>query len=220
MSQFTEDPIKLADIVSKIENQDMQGLEDLQVVFGVIIKRILMRLVGLDWEEHYGAVLYEVFEAVRKHGMRNPAALPGIVSTITRRTAFIEIKRRSRFQSIDYLTGGGQHSSELPIDIEKRLSAKQKSQEESVIDKQNRQYIAWAFTLLSPRDRDILHRFYILGQSPTAIQNELGWTENQFRLRKFHAKSRMTKLIHNKMKKKIRQENSEQTELAGNVLAA
>jgi hypothetical protein len=47
---------------------------------------------------------------------------------------------------------------------------------------------------MSGRDREVLHRFYLLEQPPEQIQIEMGMTETQFRLTKQRAKSRFGEL--------------------------
>jgi DNA-directed RNA polymerase specialized sigma24 family protein len=52
---------------------------------------------------------------------------------------------------------------------------------------------------LSPRDREVLVRFYLREQSAEEICRELGLTETQFRLIKSRAKARYGKLGQRRM---------------------
>jgi DNA-directed RNA polymerase specialized sigma24 family protein len=209
----------LAQIVWKIQAGDMQGLEDLHVRFGAVIKHVLLRRLGPDWEEQYTAVLYTVFTCIQKNGMRNPAALPGIVSTIALRTAISETRRQNRHLSIEGLSEN-LPGSDLPMHIERKLTTKQRTPEQEIISSEEIAWMHWGLQQMGQFDQDILRRFYVNGQSIEQIRAELNLTDTQFRLRKCRAKALLVKIIRAKFGSKKRSGKSDTAEFAGNVLAA
>jgi DNA-directed RNA polymerase specialized sigma24 family protein len=218
MTAVSIDAAKLTAIVVRIQAGDMQGLEDLHVRFEAVIKHILMRRIGLDWEEHYTQVLYTIFTGIQKNGMRTPAALPGLVATIAKRTACSEIRSLQKHISLDALSEQNQQlrgRSELPVKLERKLATKllNPEQEETA-------WMHWGLAQLPAQDQDIMRRFYVKGQSIEKIRAELNLTDNQFRLRKCRAKAHLVKIIRKQMNGKKQEEKRDIAEFASNLLAA
>jgi DNA-directed RNA polymerase specialized sigma24 family protein len=219
MTAVSIDAAKLTAIVVRIQAGDMQGLEDLHVRFEAVIKHILMRRIGLDWEEQYSEVLYTVFTGIRKNGMRNPAALPGMVATIANRTAIGHTRRQNRNLSIEALQEQ-RTGSELPPHLERKLASKQRTPEQEFVSSEEIAWMHWGLQQMGQFDQDILRRFYVNGQSIEQIRAELNLTDTQFRLRKCRAKAHLVQIIRKKLNGKRQSEKSDKTEFAGNVLAA
>jgi RNA polymerase sigma factor (sigma-70 family) len=210
---------ELSQIVWRIQASDMQGLEDLHVRFGSVIRHILFRFAGSDWEEYYTEILYTIFTAIQKNGIRNSAALPGIVATIARRTAYNEIRRRQKHESLDGLS---KHiaGSELTPALEKKLAANQRNPEQELVSSEEIAWMHWGLKQLPAADQDIMRRFYVDGQSIEHITSELNLTDNQFRLRKCRAKAHLVKIIRKQMSGKKQAKKPDTTEFDGNLLAA
>jgi RNA polymerase sigma factor (sigma-70 family) len=62
--------------------------------------------------------------------------------------------------------------------------------ENSVMARQRKEIARKVMQEISQRDRDILHRFYVLEQSQDQICADMGLSYNQFRLLKSRAKAR------------------------------
>lgn len=216
-------PTELAEIVRKIQAGDVQGLEDIHVRFGRMIKVALIRCVGRDAEDFYADVLYAVFVAIRARGMHNPAALPGFIATVARRTATNDYERRAKHIFIEDMTRTGKHVTNdagLDPSIEKIANENQLNPEQQLLQNEEIGWMHWGLALMPQQDQDILRRFYLEGQSIEQIKAELHLTDTQLRLRKCRAKQRLVKIVGEKMKRRRTSEKPDKTENTGNVLAA
>ena len=128
-----------------------------------------------------------VWEAIRAGSIREPERLAGFVMTIARRISYrvIEVRTQAR-QSESYI------DHELAICNGLRTTAE--SPEDALFRAQQQIVMLKVLRGISRRDREVLERFYLLGQSPEQIQAETGMTETQFRLTKSRAKSRFGEL--------------------------
>ena len=207
-----------AAIVSKIQAGDMQGLEDLHVKFGAMIKHLLLRRIGPDWEDLYTQVLYESFITIQRYGMRNSDALPGLVATIAKRSASNYIDDRARESSLEGLSDGA-YGHMAPF-LEKQLTSGQRTPEQEFVHNEKMRWISWGLQFLTEGDREIMRRFYLEGQPREQIEAEMNLTVTQLRLRKSRAKARLAEIIQKKMARRRRPENPDKTEFTGIVLAA
>jgi RNA polymerase sigma factor (sigma-70 family) len=128
-----------------------------------------------------------VWEAIRSGSIREPERLTGFVMTIARRLGYRVIKERTHSRH-----------AESRIDQEPAvfngLLAAAASPEESLFKAQQQAVMLQVLRAMSVREREILHRSYLLEQTPEEIQNEMGMTETQFRLTKQRAKARFAEL--------------------------
>jgi len=75
-----------------------------------------------------------------------------------------------------------------------RLSTHEPSPERKMIDKQSLELARRVLGSLHRRDREVLTRFYLDGQSATQICAEMDLSDTQFRLIKSRAKARFAQL--------------------------
>ena len=75
-----------------------------------------------------------------------------------------------------------------------RVQGECRGQERKVIERENLDVAMRVLNSLPARDREILMRFYLRGQTPRQICREMNLTDTQFRLVKSRAKARFTEL--------------------------
>lgn len=128
-----------------------------------------------------------VWEAIRAGSIREPERLAGFVMTIARRVGYRLIEERTHSRQ-----------AESSIDHEPAvfncLQAAAESPEDSLFKTQQQTVMLRVLRGMSRRDREVLHRFYLLEQTPEQIQEDMGMTDTQFRLTKHRAKSRFGEL--------------------------
>jgi RNA polymerase sigma-70 factor, ECF subfamily len=121
-----------------------------------------------------------VTQAIRNGDLREPDRLMGYVRTVVKRqiAASIDVavqQRRTRADFEDTLFS---------------VSDWRENPENSIMARQRTEIARKVLQGISRRDRDILHRFYVLEQSQDQICADMGLTYNQFRLLKSRAKAR------------------------------
>ena len=102
---------------------------------------------------------------------------------VVRNIAAAQIARKVRHQETELDQVIAQSVRETRPDPEQQVGARERHQKaEAILNK------------LTPRDREILIRFYIFEQKPKAICARMGLTETQFRLYKSRALARLGRL--------------------------
>ena len=136
-----------------------------------------------DAEDLVTETLTSVWEAIWAGSIREPERLAGFVMTIARRTGYRVIEERTHSRR-----------SEDRIDHEPTvfngLQTAAESPGDALFNAQRQTAMLRVLGGMSVRDREVLHRFYLLEQTPERIHSEMGMTETQFRLTKSRAKSR------------------------------
>lgn len=180
-------------IVNRIQLGEESAMADLYQIFARGIRFYLCRQLGpqeLDDKVHDTFLI--VVQAIRRGELREPARLMGFVRTIVRRqvAAYIEqaIQRRRE-----------QGDPEFPA----RMIDRDVTPEERAMDKQRHDMVVSILRKMSPRDREILTRFYIDEQPLKEICDEMSLTETQFRLLKSRAKARFTDIGKRRLQRPI-----------------
>jgi RNA polymerase sigma-70 factor (ECF subfamily) len=177
------------ELVDRIRFDETDGMEELYELFSKGIRFYLCRQLGpqeLDDKVHDTFVV--VVQAIRRGELRDPSRLMGFVRTIVRRQVAAHIDKvvHTRREQID-------------LDSTIRLADPEGNPEERAIFGQRTDLINRVLGELSPRDREILTRFYLLEQSQDQICSEMGLSETQFRLLKSRAKARFGELGKKKL---------------------
>jgi RNA polymerase sigma-70 factor (ECF subfamily) len=178
-----------ARLVERIQTSETDGMEELYQLFSKGIRFYLCRQLGpqeLDDKVHDTFVV--VVMAIRRGELREPQRLMGFVRTIVRRQVAAHIDRviHTRREQID-------------IDSSVRIADPRGSPEDAAIFRQRAELIQRVLGELSPRDREILTRFYLREQGQEQICCEMALTETQFRLLKSRAKARFGELGKKKL---------------------
>jgi len=121
-------------------------------------------------------------EAIISGTIREPERLMGFIRTVVRHQATASIRRAVHSRK----TSGSAEQNDLadhrPTPERSRLEAEQQEMMHALL------------LQLKPRDREILIRFYLEGQSQQQICSEMKLTQTQFRLHKSRSKARFSTL--------------------------
>jgi len=177
------------ELVERIRSGETDGMEELYQLFSRGIRFYLCRQLGpqeLDDKVHDTFVV--VVQAIRRGELREPQRLMGFVRTIVRRQVAAHIDRvvHNRREQIE-------------LDATLRVADPTGNPEEALMFRQRAELITRVLGELSPRDREILTRFYLREQSQDQICSEMDLTETQFRLLKSRAKARFGELGRKKL---------------------
>ncbi len=177
------------ELVRKIQAGAPDGMEDLYRLFSRGVRFYLCRQLGpqeLDDKVHDTFLI--VVQAIRRGDLREPERLMGFVRTIVRRQVAAHIERtvQNRKEQVD-------------IEYGYSISDLRSNPEQDAIARERREIMTCVLRGVSRRDREILTRFYLLGESQEQICSEMDLTETQFRLLKSRAKARFGELGKQKL---------------------
>lgn len=182
--QASEAGPQWASLVIRIRRGDQSGVEDLYRIFSRGVRFYLCRQLGpeeLDDRVHDTFLI--VLQAIRTGELRQPDRLMGFVRTVVRR------------QIASYI-GRVVHLRREHLDLEygARVVDPRSDPERSVIEREQTDLMVRILRGVGRRDREILTRFYLLGQTAEQICDDMHLSETQFRLLKSRAKTRFGKL--------------------------
>jgi len=176
-------------LVAQIKTGDDAGLERLYQVFSRGIRYYLCRQLGPEeLEDRVHDSFLTVVHAIRKGELREPERLMGFVRTIVRRQVATYID-----QAV--------HKRRDQIEIEPNVTVvdSKEDPEEQAIARQKVELMKAVLRTLSPRDREILERFYLKEEPQEQICREMDLSETQFRLLKSRAKARFGEIGKKKL---------------------
>jgi RNA polymerase sigma factor (sigma-70 family) len=167
-------------IAAGVRARDPQAIEELYSTFQKGFRFLILRQLGQDSaDDSVHSCLVIVVEAVQKGKLRDASRLPAYAATVVRRHVIERIRalraERNRETELDHLTYVTPSPALDP--------------EEAAVRLQATTLAAKVLQAMSPRDREILRRFYLLGHSEEQIRVEMGLTANGFRNVKHRAKS-------------------------------
>ena len=171
-------------LVGKICAGDPVGMEELYGVFSRGVRYYLCRQLGpQELEDKVHDTFLIVVQAIRRGELREPDRLMGFVRTIVRRqvAAYIDNAVQTRREQAGLESG-------------LTISDDRSNPEQDAISRQRTEIMLGVLQKLSRRDRDILTRFYLMGQSQERICAEMRLSDTQFRLLKSRAKARFGEL--------------------------
>jgi RNA polymerase sigma-70 factor (ECF subfamily) len=144
----------------------------------------LSRQLGAqDAEDALQETLLVVVRAIRNGSIREPEKLAGFVQIVAKRQAFGVIGQRVHSRQKEAELDTGRHVSEAKQDPERDAMVRERAE-----------LMKRALGLLSPRDREILIRFYLREQTAEEVCRDMNLTETQFRLMKSRAKAKFGEL--------------------------
>jgi RNA polymerase sigma-70 factor, ECF subfamily len=167
-------------LVERIAAGDRDAMEELYRTLMRGLRGNLGRQLPAEMvEDRAHNVFLITVNAIRSGQIREPARLPGFIRTVTMRQAADAIRglSRQRNQQVN------------PLDV--ALTDEREDPERSVEEQERRACLLAALQALSPRDREILVRFYLHEQDAERICGEMGLSPTQFRLFKSRAKARL-----------------------------
>jgi len=180
------------DLVERVRQGKDEALEDLYRLFSRGVRYYLCRQLGLDeLEDKVHDTFLIVLQAIQRGELRDPDRLLGFIRTVVRRqvAAHIDSAVQSRKEQADLETGFS-------------IIDNRQNPEESAILEQRTKLMAEILEDISPRDREILVRFYIHEETQERICADMGLSETQFRLLKSRAKARFGELGKRRLSRK------------------
>ncbi len=171
-------------LVGKICSGDPMGMEELYGVFSRGVRFYLCRQLGpQELEDKVHDTFLIVLQAIQRGELREPDRLMGFVRTIVRRqvAGYIDNVVQARREQTD-------------LDSGLAICDERSNPEQDAISRQRVEIMRRVLNGISSRDREILTRFYLLGQAQERICEEMGLSDTQFRLLKSRAKARFGEL--------------------------
>jgi RNA polymerase sigma-70 factor (ECF subfamily) len=187
-TEVPEDPGRMmmtwSELVERIHAGDSAGMEELYRLFSRGIRYFLCRQLGShDIDDKIHDVFVVITQAIQRGDLREPDRLMGYVRTVVRRqiAAHIESAMYTRRNVSD-------------IDSGTAIPDEAADPEQAAMRLQNKELVEQLLSSISPRDREILTRFYLREEPQQHICREMKLTETQFRLIKSRAKARFGEL--------------------------
>lgn len=184
-----------SEIVAEVRNGDERRVDGLYAaVSGAARVQFLQSVDPQVVDDYVQEVAIIVLQAIRSGELRDPACLMGFVRTVARRQVGVHIReavaRRRRLISVESSMPPPASSREWP---DARLAWEEKiTAVEKILDN------------LSPRDREILIRFYFEEQDSRHICLEMHLTATQFRLYKSRALAKCGAFMNAPARYKVR----------------
>ncbi|MCS7043866.1 MAG: sigma-70 family RNA polymerase sigma factor [Bryobacteraceae bacterium] len=167
-----------------VRANDAAAIEELYRLFCRGIRFFLCRHLGpQDLDDRVHDTFLMVVHSIQNGGLREPERLMGFVRTIVRRQIATYID-----ETVQQRKEGGE------LELGGRIADPRHDPEQSVLREQRVELMLEVLRSISPRDREILTRFYLYEQTQEQICAEMGLTETQFRLLKSRAKARFAEL--------------------------
>jgi RNA polymerase sigma-70 factor (ECF subfamily) len=186
--------IDWAGVVSRIQNGENTGTEELYLIFNKGIRFLLCRRIGpQDMDDKVHDTFLLVLQAIQRGDVREPERLMGFIHTIVRRqvAAYIDHMVHSRHEEPDF---------EL---LAKWIADRRRNPEQRLVVRQHAAIMKDALLKLPDREREILIRFYVREETQEQICAEMALTETQFRLIKSRAKARFGEIGKRKLKHSV-----------------
>jgi RNA polymerase sigma factor (sigma-70 family) len=171
-------------LVDGVQRGERTEMEELYTNFSRGIRYYFCKHLGpADLDDRVHDAYLTVVQAIRSGSLREPEALMGFVRTIIRRqvAAGIDAAVQSRRERAEFEVGT-------------LIADGRQNPEQEAISRQKTQLMVQVLKEISLRDKEILTRFYLNGQSQEKICREMQLTETQFRLLKSRAKARFGQL--------------------------
>jgi RNA polymerase sigma-70 factor (ECF subfamily) len=176
------EPPDCAALVRPVRDGNAAAIEELYGLFTRGIRYFLLRHLGpeeIDDKVH--DCFITVLQAIHAGRLREPERLMGYVRIVVKRkiakSIHLAMRQRRTGVHLDPALCSLCDGSENP---ERQIASRQRIEIARKI-----------FEAATCRDREILHRFYVLEQSQEQIRIDMGLTYNQFRILKSRAKARL-----------------------------
>jgi len=176
--------LQIPAIVERIKAGDPEGMEQLYSLMNTGIRFLLARtLPPEDVEDALHETLLTVVGTIQGDRLREPKALLGYVRAVVKHT--MAAKVRSRIEIRTRCTR---------VDESTSLPDAHPTPDHAAAQHEAQALMWRVLKELPERYKDILTRFYVLGQGQEQILAEMNLTPDQFRLCKSKAKSRFAAL--------------------------
>ncbi|HZQ54451.1 MAG TPA: sigma-70 family RNA polymerase sigma factor [Bryobacteraceae bacterium] len=181
-------------IVNYILAGDSRGAELLYETFSRGLRYLALRYCPQYAEDCMHDAILTVVQQIQQNQLENPAALPGYLTIVLKRTAWNRKVKSERFEGNTAVfqtivqTRPDEHA-----DPERQLELREKTQ-----------IMHEGLKTLKPREREILARFYLNGEKQEYICEQMNLTDNQFRLMKSRSKQKLEAYTAKRLQKPAR----------------
>jgi RNA polymerase sigma-70 factor (ECF subfamily) len=182
-------PSRFSDLVEKVQCGHPAGFEELYGMAKNFTFFLMRQLGAQDLQDKVHDVFVTVAQAIVAGKLRDPDRLIPFLTTVTRFYTYNQIERRALNRKVSC---GLDHLNVPDARINLESTAYRKQKIGMIND---------ILGSLSRRDRDVIRRFYLQEQSKEQICREMQLTPTQFRLLKSKAKSRLTELGVQRLRK-------------------
>lgn len=134
----------------------------------------------------------EAAARVKAGALDNPACFLGYLRTIAYRIYVSWLQQRGR--DVDEGEGEG---------LSRWVADRRPGPEDGLMEEEKRRIALEVLKGMNPRERELLVRFYLLGQAATTVCREMGLTADQFRLMKWRAKARFGQLGQRRLRPRL-----------------
>lgn len=166
-------------LVERIRAGDDQAAQELYLKLSTGLRILICRRLGVqDVHDRIHDVFIIVLTAIRTGRLREPEALAGFALKVLRNHIAGCIGEMSKSRERN-------RGTPVPDDI----ALDQHSPEDVLLKRERTEIARRALNRLRARDREILTRFYLSGQTEERICEEMHLTSTQFRLVKSRAKA-------------------------------
>lgn len=175
---------------------DPASSQELAWLYRTLRGQIFRTLGPVDLDDHVQDALLTLMQAIRSSKIRKPESLPAFVLGVGRIKALEGITARVHSRKIDSLTS-----------VHWRIPLPGPSPLDLAIESERRTTASAIWRAVAMREREIISRFYFLGQTKEKICEVMGLTGTQFRLLKSRAKAKLMiqmRPVREKMIRRVR----------------
>ncbi len=179
-------------IVDLIQKGNPQGEELLYLTFARGLRYLATRHCPAYAEDCVHDTILAVTRQIRAGQLQTPAALPGYLNVVLKRTAWQKKAQSERVEA---------HSEVFANTVATRPDSQDNAQQ--LLEKQERvRILREGLSALQPPEREILTRFYLKGEKPEWICQQMRLTETQFRLYKSRSKKKLETLTQKRLQQR------------------
>lgn len=169
-------------LVNAIARGDSDGLVQLHNLMRRCARPYCGRKVGFaDADDLVAEAFLAVVRAIQRGTIRQPECLMGFIATVVRRQIAVHVNAAAR--------------RGVPAPSHSGVPDRRPNIEDHVLQREKAELLAFVLGELSCRDREILSRFYLEGETKERVCAEMNLTPTQFRLLKSRAKARLTQKV-------------------------
>jgi len=169
-----------ASLVARLLVGDIDAMLELHQIIDTGFRFTLAQRVGFqDLEDSLHDAFIEVLRSIQRAELRDARRLMGFIRIVVQRMGN---SRRSR--------NAQDHHENVELDERCVMPEPRNNPEKNLIARQKENLIQHVLEVMSPRDRDVLNRFYVQEQTQERICAEMKMSPVQFRLLKSRAKDR------------------------------
>ncbi len=181
-------------IVTLIMAGDSRGEELLYSTFSRGLRYLAAKHCPEFADDCCHDTILTVTRQIKGGQLKTPAALPGYINIVLKRTAWnkkLESERLGAndevFTTVVQTRSDDRHDPQRMLEIEERAKI-----------------LREGLQSLKPQEKEILTRFYLKGERPEVICEEMNLTETQFRLNKSRSKQKLETFTMKRLRSTLR----------------